>query len=146
VGEVSPKLAQMSDGDFVRRFRGALVALYPVLRELDCLEDDTQPYDDYDRAAEALWHVLVERSLMGKYGLDAPPKLPPYGFASWERPTDGYVEVVTGQPAGKFRFVQFIGDRRVGSEPFNAVDLLDTDNQVLTVANTWCLEFNWMRD
>jgi hypothetical protein len=135
----------MSDGDIVRAFRGALVAVYPFLRELDCLEDDTQPYDDYDEVAEALWHVLVEGSLMWKYGLDAPPKLPPYGFGSWEGPTDGYVEVVTGQPAGKFRFIEFIGDRRFGSEPFNAVVVFSGADEGLTVAYTDCLEFNWVR-
>jgi hypothetical protein len=87
---VSQKVAALSETDLVREFRKALVALYPILRRLDCLEDDTQPYDDYDAVAEALWHVVVERSLMWKYGLDAPPRLPPYGFHCWQRPTDGY--------------------------------------------------------
>jgi hypothetical protein len=145
VGEVSQRVANLSETEVVRECHRALVALYPTLRRLDCLEDDTQPYDDYDRVAACLWQVLVERSLMWKYGLDAPPRLPPYGFSCWEGPTDGYVRVVTEQPAGAFRFVRFIGDRQFGQDPFNAVTALDKMGAVLTVALARCQEFSWVR-
>jgi hypothetical protein len=145
VGEVSPKVSAFSEREIVREFRNALVALYPVLRRLDCLEDDTQPHDDFDEVAQALCHVLVEKTLMWKYGLDTPPRLPPYGFSSWEGTTDGHIEVLRDPPAGNFRFVRFIGDRRFGDEPFNAVDVLEGAGGGLTLPFTPELTFRWQR-
>lgn len=69
MGEVSEKVARLSETELLTEFRTALVALYPILRRLDCLEDDTQPYDDFDKLAKCLWDVLIRNSLPWKYGL-----------------------------------------------------------------------------
>jgi hypothetical protein len=53
------KLASLTDTQILREFQVALVAIYPVLQRLDCLSDDTQPYDDFDSVTERLWDVLV---------------------------------------------------------------------------------------
>ena len=119
MGEVDAQVAKLSDTEIVIEFRNALVALYPILRKLSCLEDDTQPYDDFDAAMESLWEVLVARSLMWKHGWDNVPKLPPYGFAEYTGEVSGYIEARAQDSDESWRFVQFMGDRRFGSDPFN---------------------------
>jgi hypothetical protein len=129
VGEISDKVAGLSDTQFLAEFRHALVALYPILLRLDCLEDDTQPYDDFEAVAEGLWGVLVLRSLAWKYGLDRPPDLGRYGFE--ESGPDGFIEVRSPELAAAGRFVEFVGCRAFGAEPFNAVAAVNTGGRVL---------------
>jgi hypothetical protein len=127
MGEVSERVARLSETDLLAELRNALVALYPILLRLDCLENDTQPYDDFDSIAEVLWGVLVRGSLAWKYGLDVPPDLGRYGFGI--AGADGYLEV--SGPEGTGRFVQFIGHRPFGPEPFNAVSAERSDERFL---------------
>jgi hypothetical protein len=127
MGEVSERLALLSERDLLAELRNALVALYPVLLRLDCLEDDTQPYDDFERIAEALWDVLLCGSLAWKYGLDVPPDVGRYGFEGTG--ADGFIEVSGSQGAGQF--VEFVGDRGLGPEPFNAVSAARGSERIL---------------
>ena len=120
MAEVSEKVSQLTDTQILLAFHEALVALYPTLQRLECISDDTQPYDPFDRIAEALWSELVLESLRWKYGLESPPQLPTYGFSGVPPEPDGYIEVrcASSEP---FRFIQFLGDRDLGLEPFNSV-------------------------
>ncbi len=145
MGEVSRKVERFSDTEFVAEFHNALGVLYPTLQRLDCLEDDTQPYDDFDSVAECLWEVLVQRSLMWKYGLDAIPQLPRYGFNTQDIGPDGYIQVRTASPPKEFRFVQFIGNRRFGPEPFNAVEGIDGSGNKILIKFDERVSFVWKR-
>jgi hypothetical protein len=83
---------------------------------------------------------------MWRYGLSELPRLPRYGFFDTPIGEDGFFEVVpsigTTQP---FRFVEFIGDRRFGSEPFNAVRGMLPDRSPVGVAFSPEIEFRWIR-
>lgn len=141
MGERSEKVAALSETDLVFGFRSALVALYPILQRLDCLEDDTQPYDDFDQVAECLWDVVVRRSLAWKYGLDAPPDVGVYGFG--EPGADGCVTVQRPGEPEPTAFVSLIGDREFGLEPFNAVIGRRVDGELTRIPWGPELVFRW---
>jgi hypothetical protein len=143
MGEASEKLAGLTDADLVGKFREALLAVYPVLLWLDCLEDDTRPYDDFDEVAECLWRVVVCKSLGWRAGLDSPPRLSRYGWD--EVGPDGFIEVAGGELAEPCRFVCFIGDRRFGPAAFNAVQCVGRSGAVMSVAWGPSLRFRWVQ-
>ncbi len=136
MGEVEEQVAKLSDTEIVLEFRNAIVALYPILRRLACLENDTQPYDDFDSVAENLWEVLVARSLMWKYGLDDIPKIQRYGFRETKEKLNGYIEVESNLSGKKWRFTEFIGDRDFGTEVFNVVLGLNAKGEI-EVCGLW---------
>ena len=118
--EFSEKLKGLSVQDVLLEFRKALISLYPSLVVLDILEDDTQLYDDFDKIAEILWDVMVIGSLAWQDGLKEKPKLPTYGFAEIGD-AEQYIFVDSALATG--RFIQFVGDRYLGEELFNAVEI-----------------------
>ncbi len=122
MGETDEQILQLSDTEIVIEFHNALIALYPILQRLFCLEDDTQPYDDFDSIAEKLWEVIVARSLMWKYNLSVIPKIQPYGFVEYKEKLNGYIEVTSPKTDKTWRFLQFIGNRKFGDEIFNVVE------------------------
>jgi hypothetical protein len=63
MGERSENLQHLSETEIVSAFRDALVALFPILQALDCIEDDTSLYDPFDHVVDALWSELVLNSL-----------------------------------------------------------------------------------
>jgi hypothetical protein len=132
VAEVSEKLSHISDSEILRSFREALVVLYPILQRLDCISDDTQPYDPFDRVAQTLWNELVLASLQWKYGLESEPRLPPYGFFGLGTGGDGFIEV-RSSASPPFRFIQFLGDRSLGVEPFNAVQGVSSAGATMSI-------------
>lgn len=136
--EVDPVSARLSDSEIVRNFRAALVAAYPFLRAVNALEDDTEPYDDYDDVAEALWTSLVVSTFRWKYGLSASPVLPPYGFSGFPKAST-FVQVRSAEIA--CRFVSFLGDRSYGPELFNAVSAECADGTLIRIAFTGGVEF-----
>lgn len=142
MSEASKRLDGLSESKIMLAFPPALVALVPTMRELDILEDDAQPYDDFDALAEGLWIVLVARSLAWKHGLDAPPQLPRYGFAE-QGSGNGHIEA--RWPTGCGRFIQFIGDRTLGGAPFNAVDVLLPDGRRSHIAVEAEVAFHWVQ-
>ena len=143
--EVDEQVAKLSDTEIVLEFRNALVALYPILRKLACLENDTQPYDDFDAVAENLWQVLVARSLMWKNSLDDIPKIQPYGFREAKEKLNGYIEVESKVSDKKWRFIEFVGDRDFGTEVFNVVYGLNAKGEV-ELCGLWSdLSFNYVR-
>jgi len=144
MGESSELLQQVSETQILRAFQRALVALYPILRELDCISDDTQPYDPFDRVADALWDELVLKSLQWKYGLDAQPQLPPYGYSRVPPGTDGYIRVDSPE-ISNLQFVGFIGDRSFGSEPFNAI-AVSGSNGISPIPFGERVSFQWQRN
>ena len=144
MAEVSEKISQLSDTQILQSFREALVALYPILQRLDCISDDTQPYDPFDRVAEPLWKELVLESLRWKYALASPPRLPPYGFAGVAPGPDGYIEVRSSSSA-PFRFIQFLGDRKLGLEPFNSVHGVSATGEPTSVQFDDRVSFAWAR-
>ncbi len=145
MGEVDEQVAKLSDTEIVFEFRNALVALYPILQRLACLENDTQPYDDFDAIAENLWKVLVARSLMWKNGLDNAPKIQPYGFRESKEELNGYIEVECNSSGEKWRFIEFIGDRNFGTEVFNVALGLNAKGEA-EVCGLWSnLSFSYVR-
>ena len=145
MGEIDEQVAKFSDDEIILEFRNALVALYPILQKLACLENDTQPYDDFDAVAENLWQILVARTLMWKYGLDDIPKIQPYGFRETEEKLKGYIEVESKLSGKKWRFVEFVGDREFGTEVFNVVYGLNAKGET-EVCGLWSkLSFNYVR-
>jgi hypothetical protein len=119
MSEKSEKLALLSETEILLEFRKALVALYPSFVKLDCLENDAQPYDDFDQVAECLWDVFVVKSLQWKYGLDKAPQLPRYGFSSVGEGADGFIQVNFGDK--RYKFVSFHGNRAFGEDSFNCI-------------------------
>jgi hypothetical protein len=142
VGEVSAKLTGLTDADLVAKFREAILAVYPVLLRLDCLEDDTRPYDDFDEVAECLWRVVVCKSIAWREALDGAPRLSRYGWD--EVGPDGFLAVSGGGLPAAARFVALIGDRRFGPEPFNAVQCVGNSG-VASVPWGPGLRFEWVR-
>lgn len=142
-GETSERLAGLTDTDLIGQFREALLAVYPILLRLDCLEDDTQPYDDFEEVAECLWRVVVCRSLRWRDGLDTTPRLSRYGWD--EVCPDGYIAVFGAGPAEPCRFVGFVGDRRYGPGPFNAVRCISRAGDAVVTAWGPGLRFEWVR-
>jgi hypothetical protein len=144
MGEVEEQVAKLSDTEIILEFRNALVTLYPILQKLACLENDEQPYDDFDSVAENLWEVLVARSLMWKYGLDNIPKIQRYGFRETKEKLNGYIEVVSNLSGKKWRFTEFIGDRNFGTEVFNVVLGLNAKGEI-KVCGLWSnLSFSYV--
>ena len=142
--ERDPALAVLTDSDVLRSFREALVAVYPILQRLHCLEDDTQPYDNFDSVAEVLWEVVVLNTFLWRDGLSSLPQLPPYGFFQEPAGTDGYIAVhAPGRPP--FRFIQFIGDRSFGNETFNAINGVAPEGTAVVCAFTADVQFSWSR-
>jgi hypothetical protein len=144
MGEVSEKVARLSDTEILSAFREALVALYPILQRLDCITDDTQPYDPFDKIAEALWEVLVLDSLQWKHGMDQRPQLPPYGFHEEPIGPDGFIEVRAPSEV-PFRFISFLGNREFGGQPFNSVEGVTPFGIPVTVAFDDRVSFSWLR-
>ncbi|HEY7314877.1 MAG TPA: hypothetical protein VH643_36360 [Gemmataceae bacterium] len=143
MGDASEKLVGLTDTDLVAKFREALLAVYPVLLRLDCLEDDSRPYDDFDEVAECLWRVAVCKSIGWREGLDSPPRLSRYGWD--EVGPDGFLAVSGSGLAGPSRFVCLIGDRRLGPEPFNAAQCVSSSGLVVSVPWGPELRFEWVR-
>ena len=144
MAEVSEKVARLSDSEIISAFRDALIAVYPILQRLDAMSDDTQPYDPFDEIAESLWNVLVLQSLQWKHGLESAPQLPPYGFHDVAAGTDGFIEVRAPQMA-PFRFIQFLGNRELGSEPFNCVEGVTPFGLPASVAFSDQVSFSWVK-
>jgi hypothetical protein len=145
MGEVDEQVAKLSDTEIVLEFRNALVALYPILQRLACLENDEQPYDDFDSIAEHLWQVLVARSLMWKYGLENIPKIQHYGFRENKEKLNGYIEVESNLSGEKWRFTEFIGDREFGLEVFNVALGMNAKGEI-KVCGLWSdLSFVYVR-
>jgi len=143
MGEVSQKVAQLSDTEIVTGFRDALVAIYPTLRRLDMVSDELDVYDDFDELVATLWDVLVLRSLKWKYGLDESPKLPPYGLFAAPPARDGLIEAIP--PGGEpFRFIEFVC-MTPGDEPFS-VALGEADGRKkIELRFDDSLRFEWRR-
>ena len=144
MAESSVLLQSVSDSNILRNFRSALVALYPMLVAVDCLEDDQSLYDPFDRVADCLWNELVLKSLQWKYGLNSEPKLPSYGVSGVGPGAGGYFqirndEVVCGQ------FICFIGDRAFGEELFNAIAISSNSNKQCHIALSDSITFTWIR-
>ena len=129
MSEREANLAALTDTDLVREFRNALIAVYPILRRIACLEDDTQPYDDFDIVAESLWDVIVVRSLVWRDGLEDTPPSTAYGFVDSPSPEESFFLVSGPRVSG--RFIEFVGDREFGTEPFNAVRVATDEGTVL---------------
>jgi hypothetical protein len=136
--------AAMTDSDVLRSFRDALVAVYPVLQRLHCLEDDSQPYDDFDSVAEVLWEVLVLNTFRWRDGLPGLPQLPPYGFFQVPVGADGYI-AVHAPGLAPFRFIQFIGDRSFGLGVFNAINGVDPEGTKVACPFSPEVRFSWAR-
>lgn len=130
MSEIDKRISKLSDTEIIFKFRNALVALYPILKRLSCLEDDTQTYDDFDSIAENLWKVIVARSLMWKYGLTTIPKIPLYGFIDYKEDLNGYIQVDSQTLNKNWRFLQFIGNRKYGEDIFNAVEGINENGEV----------------
>ncbi len=143
-GELEPSLASMSDSDVIRSFRDALIAVYPTLQRICCLEDDTQPYDDFDSVADVLWEVVVLNTLKWRDGLRDLPELPPYGYSQVPIGSDGFIEV-NAPGSQPFRFIQFIGDRSFGAELFNAIDGVGSEGTAVRYPITEDISFKWVR-
>ncbi len=139
-----PALAAMTDTDVLRSFREALVAIYPVLQRLHCLEDDSQPYDNFDSVAEVLWEVVVLNTFLWRDGLSGLPQLPPYGFFQVPPGADGYI-AVHAPGLAPFRFIQFIGDRSFGPEAFNAINGVTPEGTTVACPFSPTVQFSWSR-
>lgn len=138
------KLLSLTETQILTEFRTALVSIFPVLQRLDCLADDTQPYDDFDVVADCLWDIIVCRTLMVRDRLEKPPRLTRYGFDS-PIGEDGFIEVVPQlESVPPFRFVEFIGDRKLGAESFNAVRGRSSDGSLIQIAFSPEVEFRWI--
>ena len=120
------------------------MALYPILRRLGAISDDTQPYDPFDKIAESLWDVLVLESLQWKHGLESAPQLPRYGFHGVPAGADGYLEV-RAPSITAFRFVQFLGNREFGDQPFNSVEGLTQSGAPVSVPFGDQVSFSWIK-
>ena len=142
MGETSETLQAVSETEIVQSFQAALSVLYPILLKLDCIEDDTQLYDPFDKIAEVLWDELVLQSLKWKYGLNEKPRLPPYGFSGMQPCLDGYIRVRTAK-ADHLRLICFIGDRAYGESPFNAVAVAGSTGEQTTIALAEVSSFHW---
>ena len=144
MGETSETLQTVSETEIVQSFQAALSALYPILLKLDCIEDDTQLWDPFDKIAEVLWDELVLHSLKWKYGLDEKPRLPRYGFSGVQPGQDGYIRVRTAQ-TDHLRLVRFIGCRAHGTSLFNAVDVAEPTRAQTSIALAEVISFHWQR-
>ncbi len=144
MGETSELLQTVSETEIVQSFHGALSALYPILLKLDCIEDDTQLWDPFDRIADLLWDELVLQSLKWKYGLDSKPQLSAYGFSGVQPGIDGYIRVRTAQ-TDQLRLLRFIGDRSVGTALFNAVDVFESTGAEVRIPLAEVISFHWER-
>jgi hypothetical protein len=142
--ETSELLQTVSETEIVQSFHGALSALYPILLKLDCIEDDTQLWDPFDRIADVLWDELVLQSLKWKYGLDAKPQLSAYGFSGVQPGQDGYIRVRTVQ-ADQLRLIRFIGDRSHGTGLLNAVDVAELTGAQVRIPLVGVISFHWER-
>ena len=49
MNKLNSNFSKLNETDFIKEFHKSLVFLYPTLTKLECLENDTQPYDDYDK-------------------------------------------------------------------------------------------------
>lgn len=143
-GDREAALAEVSDTELLNAFRESLLAVYPVLKRLSCLEDDTQPYDEFDQVAETLWETVVLGSLRWRDGLDRLPELPRYGYAGVVPGPDGYIEVrIPG--SAPFRFIGFAGSREFGPEPFNAVHGVTSEGSAVAISLQPNVSFRWVR-
>ena len=141
--EISEKLQRLTDTEILMKFREGLVALLPILQQLDCVEDDTSLYDPFDRIAECLWNELVLESLRWKYGLDSKPDLPRYGFTGSVPAADGCIQVQADHR--ELQFVGFIGEREFGEAPFNAVQATTPTGDSERIAISPHMTFHWQR-
>jgi hypothetical protein len=141
---VSEKVARLSETEILGAFQSALVAVLPILQRLDCISDDSQPYDPFDKIAERLWDVLVLESLRWKYGLDGAPQLPPYGFSGVPAGRDGYLEVRAGS-LPPFRFIRFRGNRQFGENPFNSVEGVSASGSSISAPFDDQMSFSWVK-
>ena len=144
MSETSARLQDISETQIVRSFRRALVALSPLLIELDCLENDISLYDPFDRLAESLWNELVVRSLQWKYGTQVQPALPQYGFSGRGPAPDGLIRVVEGESI-KGQFICFRGDREFGAELFNTVVFTTPEEKKAAIRLSDSTHFEWVR-
>jgi hypothetical protein len=137
-------LDHLTDGEIILSFRDAIIGILPVALRLECLQDDTQPYDDYEAVAEALWAVFVERSLAWKYELSESPQLPRYGMYGGtihDRPC-----IMVQRGTEQARFVEFIGDRKYGANPFNTAGVMLTSGEARRWPLTSELHFTFVSE
>jgi hypothetical protein len=143
MNELNSKLSKLNETDFITEFHKSLVSLYPTLTKLECLENDTQPYDDFDEIAECLWNIFVCKSIAWKYGIDNKLEIGKYGFE--EIGKDGYIEIINNKTNDKIRFIEFIGNREYGNEPFNAIRGINSTSKRIQVQFTENLNFKWKK-
>ena len=143
MAEQSAAIAAFQESEIVLEFRQALLGVYPSLVKMECLKNDTQPYDDFDDVAECLWDVIVLRGFMWKYGLDQKPELPAYGFHGTEVRLGEYLEASFQNC--KCQFIQFVGWREFGTEPFNAAEGVDASGTSVRFPVETGLSFKWIR-
>jgi hypothetical protein len=136
-------ITQFEDKDILVGFRNALISLLPILIDFECLEDDGQPYDDYDEIAECLWNVIVCNSFAWKNGIDGSLEIGKYGFD--EIGKDGFIEVIDNQSNERIRFIEFIGNREYGTEPFNAISGVNQSGERIDIQFTQELNFKWKK-
>ena len=144
MAERSDKLQNVSETEIVAHFRDALVALFPVLRALDVVENDMSLYDPFDRVADVLWSELVVNSFQWKYGLEQAPALPAYDCVRVKPALDGEVQVFVGAE-NRGRFVSFRGNRDFGVDPFNAVSTERENGSSLSTPVSQVTEYRWVR-
>jgi hypothetical protein len=137
------KLELMPENDILFEFRNSLVALYPILIKLECIENDTQPYDNFDEIAESLWKVLVCKSFAWKYSLDIIPEIGKYGYD--EIGANGSLEIMDARTNENMRFIEFVGCRDFGIEPFNAVSCVNKNGNRVKIEFSSDLQFKWNR-
>jgi hypothetical protein len=137
------KLELMPENDILFEFRNSLVALYPILIKLECIENDAQPYDDFDEIAESLWKVLVCKSLAWKYSLDTIPEIGKYGYD--EIGADGSIEILDTRTNENMRFIEFVGCSDFGLEPFNAVSCVNKNGNRVKIEFSSDFQFRWNR-
>jgi hypothetical protein len=137
------KLELMPENDILFEFRNSLVALYPILIKLECIENDTQPYDNFDEIAESLWKVLVCKSFAWKYNFDTIPEISKYGYD--EIGADGSIEILDARTNETMRFIEFVGCRDLGIEPFNAISCVNKNGNRVKIEFSSDLQFKWNR-
>ena len=87
---------------------------------------------------------LVLHSLQWKYGLDAQPQLPPYGYSKVRPGANGYIRIDSPE-LSNLQFVAFLGDRSFWSEPFNAIQVTGPDGIGALVPFGEEISFRWQR-
>jgi hypothetical protein len=137
-------LEKISEDDILREFHKALVSLHPILIKLECLENDSQSYDDFEEIAESLWNVLVCKSLMWKYSLDKIPDLGRYDFD--EDGKDGYIEITDNTNGPRMRFIGFLGCKQFGNSPFNGISCVGQTGLLKTIEFDQHKIFRWKRN